>query len=1685
MAYLALSVRFLSRLKNIVIIRGSSASASSSTRATMLMAATAAAALSRHFTSSAHHALLLRALFILSLLLAPPGPSWLFPPSPAETLPRYSLTATADFPLPYFLSNSPQWGMVQEFVANMPSGFNENTNWSIPWKDCRDWEWRETDGLICDSSSLVTAIFISNLYDPIPTVLWKLTTLERLSLIWGPNTDPLLSPAISDLTRLTSLSLMRAQLGTTVPSGILTLTGLNTLSLRDVGLTGAIAPEISKLTRLNDLDLSYNSLAGPLPTVLCIPTLTSLALTVNLFTSIPAAVSVMKSLKSLRLDRNRLSGSIPPQISVMKDLYNLELQDNALTGPIPAQLSAFRSLNYLRLQLNKLTGSIPTFPPLMKTINLMSNQLDGSVPKSIASQKYLQQLNLDNNRLTGSVPVGFSASIERISLRNNRLSGKIPPSFFKESQAAQKVAGNNVQAAQVITIQALGDLTYLDLSSNSLEGNIPDQISELTKLWVLDLSSNSLDGTIPNKMSTVSQLMTLDLGSNSFSGSIPDWISTLAYLTTLDLSYNSLNGTIPSGVGEIPYLNVMDLSNNQLSGSIPDSLSRLRYMTMLDLSSNLLDGTIPDKISELQQLSVLDLSNNRLSGSVPHGLTGLTQLTVLSLRNNQLSGCLLQPIPPSVKQYQLDSNFFSCGFSSPPDCTNTIIAVQANCLGTADVPPCPMDPQRVTEVCASFCGLSATSLPCAGHGTCFYSGPNKIPTCACNTGYTNGELPGTCVAVVAAGPTPADFSLLTSISVSSGDGGGAAMAVKGAAAAQPDNSVVLTSNSQAAWGAAFLVSRVRLFSYTVKNHSCGREIGLKLSFSFSLAPATGSNNVGKGGLAFVIAAADAVPGGDGSTLGYSGMSERSIAVEFDTFQDASSSDPDSSHVGINVGGSVVSISTAAVPGLNTGSTKYTWIDYSPMKGGLLSVYVASAASRPAKPTLKRSVSLCDVLKPTFEQATFVVGFTAASSDPPQKQTVLQWSLDTDFPTQDTVTALPLGFTLAEATFTTSGVNRFFRYASAGALQPSSSSGGAPGASTADEEQQWAVATNMTWVRADLLPSWSVPSQGGCGDCWAYAVVASIEAAYAILASNGSLPVFSVDSLVADMKADCSGGSPSKAFQYLLSVSKRGGGLEVQQTGGGAARVKKGGAKGATGVAVAVGSGAVGLQGKQGKQGALTSAAAAAAAAGQSPLCSPLLKPIAALFGINCTPPKQTTKPTVVRPGYSITGFERAAFYSWFGLVLAVQRQPVVVHIEASADSFLNYDGLCKYQDPACFTYNLNHVVLLVGYRLVGFDEAFPHMSPPYWIIRNSWGPDWGDGGYMRMDIQGGNGVCGINTLPGVYPIVLDKQDPCNNRAHHDTIGAVLNPCGNFKCTVTADGTSNRCDCNTASDGRFIEANNTDGSRTCAYVDACAAQIRNPCAVGTCVNDGAGSYSCVCPLGFRQGTTVDGTFSCAPGSTNGTYTVISNNVKCSDVFPIYGLSLEQLKQQNPSIACDAPLPVGTVLQVAPPTTITPCTVYYTTEEGDTCEALATYFSLASTCPSSECTAAFQALNPGVDCTANSAKLPPSQAVCVERRAEMVGVVALCSQYYYVESAETCESIRNVPDPPLSHVDFYRLNPGIKCSRLVPKTDVGTFTGFEACVGSTDSLLQGTCPRATAITIGTGDRCTAIQVKYFRG
>lgn len=59
-------------------------------------------------------------------------------------------------------------------------------------------------------------------------------------------------------------------------------------------------------------------------------------------------------------------------------------------------------------------------------------------------------------------------------------------------------------------------------------------------------------------------------------------------------------------------------------------------------------------------------------------------------------------------------------------------------------------------------------------------------------------------------------------------------------------------------------------------------------------------------------------------------------------------------------------------------------------------------------------------------------------------------------------------------------------------------------------------------------------------------------------------------------------------------------------------------------------------------------------------------------------------------------------------------------------------------------YHLNHAVLVVGYDT---DEN----GLDYWLIKNSWGDGWGEGGYMKL-ARNRNNECGIATEAS-YPVI--------------------------------------------------------------------------------------------------------------------------------------------------------------------------------------------------------------------------------------------------------------------------------------------------------------------------------------------
>lgn len=73
--------------------------------------------------------------------------------------------------------------------------------------------------------------------------------------------------------------------------------------------------------------------------------------------------------------------------------------------------------------------------------------------------------------------------------------------------------------------------------------------------------------------------------------------------------------------------------------------------------------------------------------------------------------------------------------------------------------------------------------------------------------------------------------------------------------------------------------------------------------------------------------------------------------------------------------------------------------------------------------------------------------------------------------------------------------------------------------------------------------------------------------------------------------------------------------------------------------------------------------------------------------------------------------------------------PIPIGIDSSSHEFELYSsGIIKKHHCGS---DIDHAVLVVGY------------TPEYWIIKNSWGKDWGENGYFRL--ERGKHACGINS----------------------------------------------------------------------------------------------------------------------------------------------------------------------------------------------------------------------------------------------------------------------------------------------------------------------------------------------------
>ena len=86
---------------------------------------------------------------------------------------------------------------------------------------------------------------------------------------------------------------------------------------------------------------------------------------------------------------------------------------------------------------------------------------------------------------------------------------------------------------------------------------------------------------------------------------------------------------------------------------------------------------------------------------------------------------------------------------------------------------------------------------------------------------------------------------------------------------------------------------------------------------------------------------------------------------------------------------------------------------------------------------------------------------------------------------------------------------------------------------------------------------------------------------------------------------------------------------------------------------------------------------------------------------------------------------------------AIAQGPAVVPVDTKHKTFYLYAG-GVISSSECGT-AVDHAVLAVGY---GTDAA---TGLDYYLIKNTWGEDWGENGYVRI-MRGGDdpdGICGV------------------------------------------------------------------------------------------------------------------------------------------------------------------------------------------------------------------------------------------------------------------------------------------------------------------------------------------------------
>ncbi|CAN6574110.1 unnamed protein product [Malus baccata var. baccata] len=295
-------------------------------------------------------------------------------------------------------------------------------------------------------------------------------------------------------------------------------------------------------------------------------------------------------------------------------------------------------------------------------LELGSNCLYGSINSnsSLFQLVHLQRLDLSDNHFNLSqIPSRLGrdlTSLTYLNLSQSLFSGQVPSEISKLSKLYRNKLSGLVEFDQFSNLKNLKELR---LSFNQLSVQIKPNLNvTLPKFQILRLGSCNLT-EFPEFLKNQDELWDLGLFHNNIHGQIPKWFwsasrETLQYLY---LSFNFLTGfeSFDQNPLILPWKNMVffEMNSNLLRGSLPAPPESIKAY---EVANNDYNGEISPLFCKMN-LQILDLANNNLSGMLPRCLGNSSTLQVLNLLNNSFDGDIPQLCPNKNSLRMVDLSF--------------------------------------------------------------------------------------------------------------------------------------------------------------------------------------------------------------------------------------------------------------------------------------------------------------------------------------------------------------------------------------------------------------------------------------------------------------------------------------------------------------------------------------------------------------------------------------------------------------------------------------------------------------------------------------------------------------------------------------------------------------------------------------------------------------------------------------------------------------------------------------------------------------------------------------------------------------------------------------------------------------------------------------------------------------------